>query len=220
MDITNQLVYNVAASRRGHTAKLRQVLNKLGILCYYTFSVKGFQENYAVFTPNSRSIQEQHEEKILGKLDTKSQLELADLLNRENAKGSNIRQFIKEHNIPFMATDRNVLNLPGVGKSMTFSLIGITPDGCRLLEFDHDSTRRHSPAIKEMPKVYIKENKSILAYLNQLDLMGEDISQYESIWNYTEGQTEHRFLLYEYPEQEGNITTKYSNLECDTTTNS
>ena len=42
--ITNQLVYNVAASRRGHTAKLRKVLNELGVICYYTFSVKGFEE--------------------------------------------------------------------------------------------------------------------------------------------------------------------------------
>ena len=49
--ITNQLVYTVAASRRGHTTRLRQVLNSLGVVCYYTFSVKGFQENYAVFTP-------------------------------------------------------------------------------------------------------------------------------------------------------------------------
>ena len=54
--ITNQLVYNVAASRRGHTAKLRKVLNELGVICYYTFSVKGFEENHAVFTPNSRSL--------------------------------------------------------------------------------------------------------------------------------------------------------------------
>ena len=61
--ITNQLVYNVAASRRGHTARLREVLNKAGVLCYYTFSVKGFNENYAVFAPISRSIQEQTEEK-------------------------------------------------------------------------------------------------------------------------------------------------------------
>ena len=30
--ITNQLVYNVAASRRGHTAKLRKVLNELGVI--------------------------------------------------------------------------------------------------------------------------------------------------------------------------------------------
>lgn len=38
--ITNQLVYTVAASRRGHTTRLRQVLNSLGVVCYYTFSVK------------------------------------------------------------------------------------------------------------------------------------------------------------------------------------
>ncbi len=56
--ITNQLVYTVAASRRGHTAKLRQTLNAMGVVCYYTFSVKGFHENYAVFAPNSRSLQE------------------------------------------------------------------------------------------------------------------------------------------------------------------
>ena len=49
--ITNQLVYTVAASRRGHTTRLRQVLNSLGVVCYYTFSVKGFNENYAVFAP-------------------------------------------------------------------------------------------------------------------------------------------------------------------------
>ena len=66
--VTNQLVYTVAASRRGHTTRLRQVLNALGVVCYYTFSVKGFQENYAVFTPNSRSLQEQHEEKIYGQM--------------------------------------------------------------------------------------------------------------------------------------------------------
>ena len=63
--ITNQLVYTVAASRRGHTTRLRQVLNSLGVVCYYTFSVKGFNENYAVFAPNSRSMQEQQEEKDL-----------------------------------------------------------------------------------------------------------------------------------------------------------
>lgn len=38
----------------------------MGVVCYYTFSVKGFHENYAVFTPNSRSLQEQQEEKVFG----------------------------------------------------------------------------------------------------------------------------------------------------------
>ena len=31
--ITNQLVYTVAASRRGHTTRLRQILNHLGVVC-------------------------------------------------------------------------------------------------------------------------------------------------------------------------------------------
>ena len=38
--ITNQLVYNVAASRRGHTAKLRKVLNELGVICYPSKDLK------------------------------------------------------------------------------------------------------------------------------------------------------------------------------------
>ena len=49
--ITNQLVYTVAASRRGHTTRLRQVLNSLGVVCYYTFSVKGFNENMRCLHP-------------------------------------------------------------------------------------------------------------------------------------------------------------------------
>ena len=74
--ITNQLVYTVAASRRGHTTRLRQVLNSLGVVCYYTFSVKGFGENYTVFTPNSRSMQEQQEEKLFGRMTAEQTAEL------------------------------------------------------------------------------------------------------------------------------------------------
>nr|NQU89407.1 hypothetical protein [Bacteroidota bacterium] len=37
--VTNQQVFTTAASRRGHTAKLRQELNRIGVLTYYTFSV-------------------------------------------------------------------------------------------------------------------------------------------------------------------------------------
>ena len=118
--ITNQLVYNVAASRRGHTAKLRKVLNELGVICYYTFSVKGFEENHAVFTPNSRSLQEQHEEKILGKLNKEDETEFLTLLRGNNDRATAVKKFCTEKNIPFVATDRSVLNLPGIGKSMTF----------------------------------------------------------------------------------------------------
>lgn len=81
--ITNQMVYTVAASRRGHAAKLRQTLNAMGVVCYYTFSVKGFHENYAVFTPNSRSLQKQQEEKIFGLIPKEKQKELYRLIRYE-----------------------------------------------------------------------------------------------------------------------------------------
>ena len=211
--ITNQLVYTVAASRRGHTTRLRQVLNSLGVVCYYTFSVKGFNENYAVFTPNSRSMQEQHEEKTFGKLTPEQADELYSLLETGEDTAARIRRFMKKHHLPFMATDRSVLNLPAIGKSMTFNLVGITEKGKRILRFDHDSTRRHSSIIDKLGKIYIVENKSLAAYLRQLSKMGEDPEDYASIWSYTEGETEPRFKLYEYPEFEFHTTDRMSNLE-------
>lgn len=211
--ITNQLVYTVAASRRGHTTRLRQVLNSLGVVCYYTFSVKGFDENYAVFTPNSRSMQEQHEEKAFGKLTQEQADELYSLLETGEDIATRIRHFMKKHHLPFMATDRSVLNLPAIGKSMTFNLVGITEEGRRVLRFDHDSTRRHSSIIDKLGKIYIVENKSLAAYLRQLSKMGEDPEDYASIWSYTEGETEPRFKLYEYPEFEFHTTERMSNLE-------
>lgn len=211
--ITNQLVYNVAASRRGHTTRLRQVLNELGVVCYYTFSVKGFEENNAVFTPNSRSMQEQQEEKRFGKLNKEDAFNLSASLETALDPAYCIRHFLKIHHLPFLATDRSVLNLPAIGKSMTFNLVGMTEDGKRILRFDHDGTRRHSPIINQLGQVYIVENKSIAAYLRQLCAMGEDVEDYASIWNYTEGKTESRFSLYEYPDFPFRITEKMSNLE-------
>ena len=211
--ITNQLVYNVAASRRGHTTRLRQVLNELGVVCYYTFSVKGFEENNAVFTPNSRSMQEQQEEKRFGKLNKEDAFNLSASLETALDPAYCIRHFLKIHHLPFLATDRSVLNLPAIGKSMTFNLVGMTEDGKRILRFDHDGTRRHSPIINQLRQVYIVENKSIAAYLRQLRAMGEDVEDYASIWNYTEGKTESRFSLYEYPDFPFRITEKMSNLE-------
>ena len=163
--ITNQLVYNVAASRRGHTAKLRKVLIGLCVLCYYTFSVKGFEENYAVFTPNSRSLQEKEEEKVWGKLSAEQEKEFLYLLRNSKDRAAAVQRFCTFHQIPFVATDRSVLNLPGIGKSMTFVTIGMTKEGKRILEFDHDPTRQHSPIIHQMKKIYIKENKSIWQYM-------------------------------------------------------
>ena len=208
--ITNQLVYTVAASRRGHTTRLRQVLNSLGVVCYYTFSVKGFNENYAVFAPNSRSMQEQQEEKIYGQMTPEQAEELYKILETKVSAGINeekpkedadtakqIRRFMRKHHLPFLATDRSVLNLPAIGKSMTFQLVGLTEEGKRILRFEHDGTRHHSPIIDQMGQIYIVENKSLAAYLLQLSKMGEDPEDYASIWSYTKGETEPRFSLYE-----------------------
>lgn len=213
--ITNQLVYTVAASRRGHTAQLRQVLNSVGVVCYYTFSVKGFHENYAVFTPNSRSLQEQYEEKIFGQIPLDKQTELDKIICHERPLDKKLRAFLKENHLPFAATDRNVLNLPAIGKSMTFTTAGITAEGKRILKFDHDASRHHSPIINQMPEIYIVENKSIAAYLRQLEVMGESIKEYQSIWNYSTGVTEPRFSIYEYPDYSFTITSRMTNLELD-----
>lgn len=211
--ITNQLVYTVAASRRGHTAKLRQLLNSVGVVCYYTFSVKGFQENYAMFTPNCRSLQESEEEKIFGHIPDDKINELNTLIQDQKELGKNLTHFLKENNLLFAATDRSVLNLPAIGKSMTFALVGITADGKRILKFEHDATRKHSPIIDNMREVYIVENKSVAAYLRQLQCMGEDPEAYKSIWHYTEGETEPRFPLFEYPDFPFKITDKMTNLQ-------
>ena len=220
--ITNQLVYTVAASRRGHTTRLRQVLNSLGVVCYYTFSVKGFNENYAVFAPNSRSMQEQQEEKIYGQMNPEQAEELYKLLEtkvdteEKEDVARQIRRFMRKHHLPFLATDRSVLNLPAIGKSMTFQLVGLTEEGKRILRFEHDSTRHTSPIIDQVGQIYIVENKSLAAYLRQLGKMGEDPEDYASIWSYTKGETEPRFSLYEYPDFPFRITNKMSNLGINT----
>ena len=211
--ITNQLVYTVAASRRGHTARLRQVLNSLGVVCYYTFSVKGFEENRAVFTPNSRSMQEQVEEKVYGRLTIGQASELDALLADGRDTAAKLRRFMRKYRLPFLAPDRSVLNLPAIGKSMTFRLVGLTPEGRRILRFDHDRTRRHSPIIDRMGEIFIVESKSVAAYLRQIGKMGEDPEDYASIWAYTRGETEPRFGLYEYPGFDFGVTGRMSNLE-------
>lgn len=210
--VTNQLVFTVAASRRGHTAKLRKVLNDIGVLTYYTFTVKGYMENSFNFAPNSRAVQEQLEEKQLGHIPEVLYDEIKDLTEHPGLIVEKINTIRNYFELPFLATDRNVLNLPGVGKSLTFRVIGITRYGRRILEFDHDKTRRHSPAVKEMEKVIIIESKSISEYLEQLQEMGEDISEYEGIYGYSIGQTEPRMAMYEYPDYDYTVTKEFTNL--------
>ncbi len=214
--VDNQLVYNVAASRRGHTVKLRQVLNSIGVICYYTFSVKGFEENHAVFAPNARSVQECNEEKCYGAVPDEDADNLAASLMLGADTVQVLRNYMRAKKLTFLATDRNVLNLPAIGKSMTFSLAGFMPDGRRVLLFQHDKTRFHSPIIEHLGAVYIAENKSIASYLRQLAAMGEDLEDYASVWGYTSSATEPRFSLFRYPLFPFKTTGCISNLHLDT----
>ena len=43
-------------------------------------------------------------------------------------------------------------------------------------------------------------------------LSGEKKEEYASLWKYMEGETEHRFPLYNYPDPGFRITEKYSHL--------
>jgi lysine 2,3-aminomutase len=210
--VTNQHVFSTAASRRGHASKLRKVLNEIGILNYYTFSVKGYMENNFNFATNERAVQEQMEEKVFGKIPEEYYNEIKEFPNNAEVLVENIADLIKRTNLPFLGTDRNVLNLPGVGKSLTFRTIGITRYGRRILEFELDHTRRHTPLMKQMDKVIIIESKSISEYLRQLEDIGEEVSDYESIWGYSIGETEPRMPIYEYPEYDYTVTEEYTHL--------
>jgi lysine 2,3-aminomutase len=211
--VTNQLVLTVAASRRGHTVKLRKVLNDIGVLSYYTFSVKGYMENEYLFATNARSVQEQLEEKIIGTVPEEENKTLRQFSYTARDSVANIDRLRKRGRVPFLATDRNMLNLPGVGKSLSFRTIGMTRDGRRILEFDHDPTRAHSPVIGKMGKVIIIESKSMSEYLRQLDEMGEDVMEYEDVYGYSIGETQGRMSVYEYPEYDFEVTKKITNLD-------
>ncbi len=213
--VTNQLVFTTAASRRGHSSKLRKKLNDIGVMPYYTFTVKGYMENNFCFTPNARIVQEEIEEKSVGHLDQRFAEELETIVKEPEVIASQIARLRNEADVPFLATDRNVLNLPGVGKSMTFRTIGITRYGRRILLFDHDSNRNHSPITEKMGKVVIIESKSIHEYLSQMEELGENREEYEGLYGYSMGHTEQRPVIYEYPEYEFEVTDQYSNLKID-----
>ncbi len=213
--ITNQQVFTTAASRRGHTAKLRKVLNDIGVLTYYTFSVKGFMENSHNFATNERAMQEQREEKLLGHIPEQEYDTIRTFPINAEDMIEQVAELRKKLNIPFLATDRNVLNLPGVGKSLTYRVIGITRYGKRVLEFDHDHTRTHSPIIEKMGKFHIVESKPVGQYIEELEEMGEDINEYLTVFGYSIGETEYRMPIYEYPKYEYEMTDEVTNLEIE-----
>ncbi len=195
--VTNQEVFTVAASRRGHSAKLRKVLNDIGVLPYYNFSVKGFKENRELFSTNARSTQEQVEESSIGQIAQRYHASIRTFTKEAQKMVEQIDSIRKGDEIPFISPDRNTLNLPGVGKSNTYRTIGITEDGRRILRFDFDHTRPHSKVIEQMGHVMVVESKSIAHYLKQLAEMGEDVTEYTSIWGYSAGSLEPRSPVFE-----------------------
>lgn len=210
--VANQLVFTAAASRRGHAARLRQVLNEIGVLSYYNFTVKGYMENSYNFATNARMVQEMMEEKICGQIPEEFHETIAQFPMEAENMVENIATIKETAGLPFLATDRSVLNLPGVGKSMTFRVIGITRYGRRIMEFEHDATRVHSPIIEKMGKVVIVESKSIRDYLNQLLEMGENIEDYDGLYGYSLGETEDRLPVFNYPDNKNRMTKEITNL--------
>ena len=103
--------------------------------------------------------------------------------------------------------------LPGVGKSLSFRVIGITRYGRRILQFDHDPTRHHSPIIEKLGKIIVIESKSVSEYLAQLGEMGEDPTDYAGLYGYSAGMTDSRLPIYEYPPYEFAVTKELTNLD-------
>ncbi len=211
--VTNQHVFTAASSRRGHNAKLRRTLAEAGILPYYTFSVKGYMENSYNFAINARAMQEQSEEKVWGKLPQQAIQELHEIIDNPQNAAPLLTRLQSDYDLPFPATDRNVINLPGVGKSLSFRVIGITRYGRRILEFQYDHTRTHSPIIEKQGRVIIIESKSVSEYLRQLEEIGERPDEYSGLYGYSIGVTDPRIPIYDYPPYDFTVTDKITNLD-------
>ena len=64
-----------------------------------------------------------------------------------------------------------------------------------------------------MGKVVIIESKSISEYLNQLEEIGEDISEYSGLYGYSIGETEARMPIYDYPEFDFKVVDHMTNFQ-------
>ncbi|MDX9696144.1 MAG: KamA family protein, partial [Bacteroidales bacterium] len=157
------------------------------------------------------AVQEQLEEKRIGKIPKKYKelMKSYPFLADEIVKNIDYLRGLEK--LPFLATDRNVINLPGVGKSLTFRTIGITKRGRRILKFEYDNTRKHSPSIDKSQKVVIVASKPIGEYLRQLEKMNEKIDDYDTIWGFSIGETESRFPIFDYPKYDYEINRKFTN---------
>ena len=92
-------------------------------------------------------------------------------------------------------------------------MVGLTTEGKRILKFDTTPDAVTVRLSIGWEKSTLSRNKSVAAYLRQLQDMGEDVREYISIWNYSEGRTEPRFSIYEYPDYPFDVTEKMTNLE-------
>ena len=211
--VTNQLVFTSATSLRGHTAKLRKVLNDVGVLPYYSFSVKGYKENRNNFATNARIVQEMFEEKSFGFVHDGLWEQMVAFTDDPSEMINNVDAIRKAENIPFLATDRSVINIPGVGKSLTYRTVGFTPDGRRILEFTHDTNRNHSPIIEDYDREIIIESKSITQYLREVEELGGNPDEYQSIYGYTLCETEALMPIYRYHDYPFEVTKEISNFK-------
>ena len=64
-----------------------------------------------------------------------------------------------------------------------------------------------------MGKVIIIESKSIHEYLRQLEELGETREDYDGLYGYSIGQTEHRIPVYDYPDYAFQATESMTNLK-------
>jgi len=149
----------------------------------------------------------------MGKINQELINEMGNLHSDVENIQKRVNELRKKYELPFLPTDRNILNLPGVGKSMTYSTIGITSDGRRILEFEHDHNRKHSLVVNEQDKVIIIESKSVAAYLKQMEVMGENPDDYSSIWGYSMSETEERMPVFKYSELNYKVTDSYKNFQ-------
>ena len=58
---------------------------------------------------------------------------LRELSSEPELMVEHIEEIMQEADLPFLATDRNMLNIPAVGKSLRYRTIGITRAGRRIL---------------------------------------------------------------------------------------
>ena len=168
--VTNQEVFTVAASRRGHSAKLRKVLNDIGVLPYYNFTVKGFKENRAIFATNARSVQELVEESSIGAIAPRYYARIRSFISNAKEMKEQIDSVRQSDEVPFISPDRNTINLPGVESPIRTGRSGSPMTG----EGSSASSSTIPAALKVIEEctTSISSSKSIAQYLRQLEAMG------------------------------------------------